>query len=227
MLTFSKAILEKLTPFIFPRWSLNCVCGGKSTIIVKRDSCSGLTANVIYDDHRKKEEYPKSSQVLTEKLCRRVQQCCSCATALLTLENLKPPGSDKYTTSKNRFIELHSESEASKIRTLLQGLELGDKRPSQLLTRMGILAGDIVGEPLLKSLWLRGLPNSTQTFLAGFSEDLAGLASVLDKISDFPNHSDINAVHVTPLTSDARVTQLEQQVAQLTTLVGEITSTIC
>ncbi|GBN74770.1 hypothetical protein AVEN_209676-1 [Araneus ventricosus] len=45
---------------------------------------------------------------------------------------LRPPDIDKYTILKKRLIELHSESEASKIRTLLQGLELSDQRPSQL-----------------------------------------------------------------------------------------------
>ncbi|GBM78124.1 Retrovirus-related Pol polyprotein from transposon opus [Araneus ventricosus] len=70
------------------------------------------------------------------------------------------------------------------------------------------------------------LPTSTQTILAALSEDLAGLATVADKISDLTNHSNINAVHVTPSTSDARVNQLEQQVTQLTTLVGELSSTI-
>ncbi|GBM11813.1 hypothetical protein AVEN_188636-1, partial [Araneus ventricosus] len=139
---------------------------------------------------------------------------------------LRPPDIDKYTILKKRLIELHSESEASKIRTLLQGLEHGDQRPSQLLTRMRALAGDTVGEPLLKSLWMGRLPNGTQTILAALSEDLAGLATVADKISDLTNHSNINAVHVTPSTSDARVTQLEQQVTQLTTLVGELSSTI-
>ncbi|XP_055932710.1 uncharacterized protein LOC129962750 [Argiope bruennichi] len=139
---------------------------------------------------------------------------------------LKPPDNDKYTTLKKRLIELHSESEASKIRTLLQGLELGDQRPSQLLTRMEALAGETVGEPLLKSLWLGRLPNGTQTILAALREDLGGLASIADKISDLTCHSNINTVKVTSTTSDTRVTQLEQQVAQLTTLVGELTSTI-
>ncbi|GBM52078.1 hypothetical protein AVEN_131098-1 [Araneus ventricosus] len=91
---------------------------------------------------------------------------------------------------------------------------------------MRALAGDTVGEPLLKSLWMGRLPNSTQTILAALSEDLADLATVADKISDLTNHSNINAVHVTLSTSDARVTQLEQQVTQLTTLVGELSSTI-
>ncbi|GBM81433.1 hypothetical protein AVEN_11285-1 [Araneus ventricosus] len=95
---------------------------------------------------------------------------------------------------------------------------LGDQRPSQSLTCMRALAGDTVGESLLKSPWLGRLPNGTQTILTALSEDMAGLASVADKIIDLTNHSNINAVHVTPSTSDARVTQLEQQISQLTIL---------
>ncbi|GFR04850.1 uncharacterized protein TNCT_556891 [Trichonephila clavata] len=63
---------------------------------------------------------------------------------------LKPPENGKCDVLKKRLIEVHSESEDSKTRNLLQGLELGDQRPSQLLTRMRSLAGDNVGEPLLK-----------------------------------------------------------------------------
>ena len=137
---------------------------------------------------------------------------------------LKPPDTDKYPTLKKRLIELHSESESSKIRTLLQGLELGDQRPSQLLAHMKTLAGDTVGEPLLKSLWLGRLPNSTQTILTALNEDLSGLASVADKINDLAGHSSINSV-ASP-SSDNRVSALEKQVAQLTTLVGELTTTI-
>ncbi|GBN62918.1 hypothetical protein AVEN_156862-1, partial [Araneus ventricosus] len=73
-------------------------------------------------------------------------------------------------------------SEASKIRALLQGLELGDQRLSQLLTRMRALASDTVGELLLKSLWMGRLPNSTQTILAALSEDLAGLTMLQTKL---------------------------------------------
>ncbi|GFX44936.1 uncharacterized protein TNCV_3429851 [Trichonephila clavipes] len=69
---------------------------------------------------------------------------------------LKPPENGKYEALKKRLIEVHSESENSKIRILLQGLELRNQRPSQLLMRMRSLAGD-----LLKSLWLGRLPNGT------------------------------------------------------------------
>ncbi|GFQ83576.1 transposon Ty3-I Gag-Pol polyprotein [Trichonephila clavata] len=89
---------------------------------------------------------------------------------------------------------------------------------------MKALAGDTVGEPLLKSLWLGRIPNNTQTILNALKEDLAGLASVADKINDLAKHSNINSV--TPETSDNRLAQLEKQVAQLTTLVGELTTTM-
>lgn len=137
---------------------------------------------------------------------------------------LKPPETEKYKTLKEKLIDLHSESEASKIRTLLQGLELGDQRPSQLLTRMRTLAGDTVGDPLLKSLWLNRLPSGTQTILAALNEDLTGLAAVADKISDLTNNSQINLVHsVNPSPApDPRINQLEQQIAHLTTMISEL-----
>ncbi|GFT14640.1 histone-lysine N-methyltransferase SETMAR [Trichonephila clavipes] len=64
------------------------------------------------------------------------------------------------------------------------GLELGDQRPSQLLTRMHSPTGDNVGEPLLKSLWLGRLPNGTQKILPALNENLDQLATVADKIND-------------------------------------------
>ncbi|GFS88306.1 uncharacterized protein NPIL_702941 [Nephila pilipes] len=58
---------------------------------------------------------------------------------------LMSPGNGKYEVLNKRLIEVHSESEASKILTLLQGFELGDQRTSQLLTRTRSLADDKVG----------------------------------------------------------------------------------
>lgn len=133
---------------------------------------------------------------------------------------LKPPNTDKYETLKKRLIDLHSESEESKIRTLLQGLELGDHRPSQLLTRMRALGGANVGTPLLKSLWLGRLPNNVQTILAALNDDLDKLATVADKINDLSSHQHVNVVDT------GKTDSLEMQVAQLTKQVSELTSYI-
>ncbi|GFT00415.1 uncharacterized protein TNCV_1981561 [Trichonephila clavipes] len=133
---------------------------------------------------------------------------------------LRPPENGKYEALKKRLIEVHSESEDSKIRILFHGLELGDQRPSQLLTCMCSLTGDKVGEPLLKSLWLGSLPNGTQTILAALNENLDQLATVADKINDLTISQGINSVAEQHLKKNA---ELEQQIAQLTQQVSELT----
>lgn len=130
---------------------------------------------------------------------------------------LHPPATDKYTTLKQRLIDIHSESQESKIRSLLQGLELGDQRPSQLLTRMRALAGETVGEPLLKSLWLSRLPLSTQSILAALSEQLPQLAVIADKIAELPSSHNVHAA--TPAQPS-----LEHQIAMLTKQVSELSA---
>lgn len=137
---------------------------------------------------------------------------------------LTPPTTDPYKTLKKRLIDCHSESEASKIRTLLQGLELGDQRPSQLLAQMRSLAqGSSVGEPLLKSLWLGRLPHNTQSILAALNETLDQLANIADKIHETCNQSVVNSVsNLKPqptCSMESQIAQLSQQVSELTAIV--------
>ena len=136
---------------------------------------------------------------------------------------MKPPNVDKYDALKTRLTDLHSESEASKIRTLLQGLELGDQRPSQLLTRMRTLADQSVGDALLKSLWLGRLPQSMQTILAVLNDDLDQLAKVADKVHDVTPHPYVNVIKEVPEPSTSR---LEQQISQLTKQVAELQAVV-
>lgn len=137
---------------------------------------------------------------------------------------LRPPENDKYIALKDRLINLHSESEESKYRRLLQGQELGDQRPSQLLSRMRALAGDSVGDPLLKSLWLSRLPANTQGILTTVTGDLANLASIADKISELTTSPSINVVN--SQNTSATSTSLEDQIAQLTKQVNELTTIV-
>ncbi|GFT39080.1 hypothetical protein NPIL_90941 [Nephila pilipes] len=76
---------------------------------------------------------------------------------------------------------------------------------------MRSLAGDNVGETLLKSLWLGCLPNGTQTILAALNENLDRLATVADKINDLAFPQIINSVAA---TSNKKTEQLEQQLTQ-------------
>ncbi|GFT05715.1 uncharacterized protein NPIL_436671 [Nephila pilipes] len=86
---------------------------------------------------------------------------------------------------------------------------------------MRSLAGDSVGEPLLKSLWLGRLPNGTQTILAALNESLDQLALIADKINDLTFLQGINSVAA---TSNHNTEHVEQQIVQLTQQVNELTS---
>lgn len=136
---------------------------------------------------------------------------------------LNPPADDKYATLKARLIAFYAESESSKIRTLLQGLELGDQRPSYLLTRMRGLAGTHISEDLLKSMWLSRLPGNMQAILAASTETLEPLAKMADKISE----------HVTPPmhvhsaeTPYPHTLNLENQIAELTKQVQQLSAQV-
>ena len=151
---------------------------------------------------------------------------------------LNPPANNKYDTLKQRLIEHHAESEESKIRRLLQGIELGDQRPTQLLTRMRSLAGKSVGDTLLKSLWLARLQVQVQGILAALNEDLNQLASTADKITELTGCYSVNsALSHQPSTSHLPVGQkmyapqaysspLEEKMETLTQQINELAAIV-
>ena len=66
---------------------------------------------------------------------------------------LKPPTTDIYCTLKKQLIARFTESQERRVNKLLFELELGDRRPSQLLREMSELAQDKINESLLETLW--------------------------------------------------------------------------
>lgn len=93
-----------------------------------------------------------------------------------------PPESDKYTTLKSRLMEVHSQSESEKLKLLVQDLDLGDKKPSQLLREMRNLADNKFDEGTLGTLWRQRLPINIQQILSAAPGDLNTLAKIADKI---------------------------------------------
>ncbi|XP_067121516.1 uncharacterized protein [Centruroides vittatus] len=135
---------------------------------------------------------------------------------------LNPPEQNKFATLKARLIDIYAESESSKIRTLLQGLELGDQRPSFLLTRMRDLAGNHFSEDLLKSLWLSRLPHNIQAILAASNEKLQQLAAMADKIMEL-----VSPAHIQTVEHDSvAISTLENQVAELAKQVKNLSMSI-
>ncbi|XP_065356393.1 uncharacterized protein LOC135950793 [Calliphora vicina] len=65
---------------------------------------------------------------------------------------------DAYTKIKQRLIDHFSISEKKRIKTLLNELPIGDKKPSFLLREMRSLANGGVKDEFLRTMWLQRLP---------------------------------------------------------------------
>ena len=107
---------------------------------------------------------------------------------------LDPPERNLYETLKRRLEERFSESEDQQLRKLIGELELGDKRPSQLLREMRELSANRVSDVLLKSLWLQRLSTQTQAILSVGDQDLTSLAAMADKIAEVTTPSALHVV---------------------------------
>lgn len=98
-----------------------------------------------------------------------------------------PPPNDKYATLRKRLIEQFGQSADEKLSRLLQGFELGDRKPSQLLREMRTIAsGTTLDDSVLRNLLLKSLPPHAQTILAASKETLEGLTLAADKILAVP-----------------------------------------
>ncbi|GBM52177.1 hypothetical protein AVEN_97619-1 [Araneus ventricosus] len=96
---------------------------------------------------------------------------------------LKPPIDSMYDVLKSRILSHFSQSESTKLRVLLQDLQLGDGKPSRLLQKMrNLAAGNIVD--VLKSIWMQRLPTSIQQILSVSKHSLDGLAQIADKVNE-------------------------------------------
>ncbi|GBN42278.1 hypothetical protein AVEN_191812-1 [Araneus ventricosus] len=124
-----------------------------------------------------------------------------------------------YKTLKERLINIFSDSEERRLKKLLQDVELGDKRPSMLLRQMQDLAGNRVGDELLRSLWLQRLPTQMQAILTTSSDDPNKLSVMADKIADVTSGSEICSNHVkmkVPETSTPNdcISNLQAQISE-------------
>ncbi|GBL77768.1 hypothetical protein AVEN_112824-1 [Araneus ventricosus] len=106
---------------------------------------------------------------------------------------LNPPEELKYEALKERLIEHFADSETLRLKLLLQELQLGNDRPTQLLCKMRDLSSK-VPEDLLKNLWLQRLPTAVQQILAVSTGDLDALAKMADKVLEVTDSSSIYLV---------------------------------
>ncbi|XP_018359964.1 PREDICTED: uncharacterized protein LOC108759147 [Trachymyrmex cornetzi] len=98
---------------------------------------------------------------------------------------MNPPTNGKYDAIKERILNVFSISQGARLRQLLKGQVLGDKKPSHLLQELKNLAGDQATDSIIRTLFIEQLPESYRTILATIEEsDLNKLASIADKIAE-------------------------------------------
>mgnify|MGYP001554901302 CR=1 FL=1 len=94
-----------------------------------------------------------------------------------------PPATEKYRTLKDFLTQTFSLSEAERAERLLSMDELGDRKPSQLMSTIIHLYGPKPHNFLLKHIFLRALPEKLRNALASCKEeDLRELAKEADRL---------------------------------------------
>lgn len=152
---------------------------------------------------------------------------------LADLRNNPPEQGQMYTTLKDRITNEFADSKQTKITKLLGNLELGDRKPSQLLAEMRTKASNTpVTDDLLSQLWIRNLPEQIRMILSADDKmDLNTLAMMADRILEATrsNKSFVSAteqksntaIMVEPVTvnQSSQINQLEKQVTELTRIM--------
>ena len=131
-----------------------------------------------------------------------------------------PPTVGKYDQLKKRIVGHFSQSETSRLRSLLQELQLGDKKPSQLLREMRHLAADKLGDDILKQLWMQRLSLNCQQILSVGIGDLEALAAIADKVTEVSGiEASVSVVQSTPpdilVTMQKQISALRESVERL------------
>lgn len=131
------------------------------------------------------------------------------------------PAINKYETLKTKLISRLSDSRNLEIYQLLEGLQLGDSKASELLREMRRLAKSSISDDVLQNIWLKRLPTSAQLVLSTCKGTLDELAQTADAVLDNLNaaQSQVMATstsHTTDSSISVKVANLESKLDQLT-----------
>lgn len=159
----------------------------------------------------------RSDDIKYSSVVRHLDEKTMLAVADVLENSLK---ADKYEKIKATLIERFSDSLEKQLRTLLDGMQLGDKAPSTLLREMRTLAGANVTDSMLRTLWLQRLPTRIQELLSVLDEvTLDKLAACADKA-----HERGSSGTTVALVSNSQdpLQELKGQVAELAKAVAAI-----
>ncbi|KYN38934.1 hypothetical protein ALC56_06694 [Trachymyrmex septentrionalis] len=130
----------------------------------------------------------------------------------------------RYGKTREALITRFTDSQKKQMRTLLSGIEFGDKIPSQLLREMRTLAGENAIEGLLRTFWQQGMPTRIQEMLLIFDDtNLNKLAECADKFHKHSSSVDVHAATSSDVNGSTRHRTAAGQVIALLTQVEKLT----
>ena len=139
---------------------------------------------------------------------------------------LHVPTDDPNDTLKQQLIKRTHLSEQCRLQQLFHSLDLGDRKPTQLLQRMRQLLGDTAvaaDGPLIRELFLHCLPSNVRMVvaLAAAGKSLEETAELADSIVDIAPPS------VAVVSPPDALESLRTEVKQLTKLVSSLATRNC
>jgi len=130
-----------------------------------------------------------------------------------------PPAVEPYDVLKDAIINAFMETKTLRLRQILEGLTIGDRKPSEFLREINRQKGSIeIGDDVLRELFLKRLPSSVQAMLATQTTlSLDKLAELADSIMEVMPSSSVSAVTTSPLENILlqRLAKMENDMKEL------------
>lgn len=95
-----------------------------------------------------------------------------------------PPDSGKYEKLKEVLAREYAHSQEERLKKILHGIELGDRKPSVLLREMREVSKGMLNDDVLESLWSSKLPQTMRAVIAPLQVSITQKAESADKIAD-------------------------------------------
>lgn len=137
-----------------------------------------------------------------------------------------PPTINIYNAFKARILQEFTDSDQKKLRKLLEGIELGDDKPSQLLKKMKDLAGASLTDEAIKTLFVQRLPETVRGIISIAEGDSTVWAKQADKMMETAQFSTVSTVSAKPTVSAVNQgNPMQIEIAALCKRIAELEST--
>lgn len=134
-----------------------------------------------------------------------------------------PPALNKYDVFKSTLVTEYQHSDEKRLMQLLQGIDLGDRKPSALLRQMREISKGIVTDKILETLWSHKLPETVRAIIVSINITLDEKAQTADKILDTAN---FETAATSQISADTRINNNTTQTSDLAAQIAALTKQV-